>query len=235
VGHTGTALTTEEFNPSANLTYLEPTWFIDSGHPDVCAYAERVCTDADDDKEKAVRLFYAIRDDIRYNPYSMNKAPEHLRASNVLAAGEGYCVPKAVLMAACARAVGIPSRLGFADVTNHLTTEKLSSLMDDKRFLYHGYAELWLEGRWLKVTPTFNRSLCERFGVKTMEFDGKSDALLQGFDRKGNKHMEYLHDHGSYDDVPYDELMRVWEASCPRILHGVEGHKLADNKWGNNT
>lgn len=221
---------TDTVNPAANPAYLNPTWFIDSDHPEVVAYAERVCAGAADNKERAVRLFYAIRDDIRYNPYAMVEDPAHLKASTVLAAGEGYCVPKAVLMAAAARVVGIPSRLGFADVTNHLTTEKLSSLMDDPRFLYHGYAEIWLGGRWLKVTPTFNLALCERFGVKSMEFDGESDALLQEFDQAGNKHMEYLFDHGSYDDIPYDELMGAWRASYSRVLK--EGRKIVDTKWG---
>jgi transglutaminase-like putative cysteine protease len=219
-------------DPAVNPAYLQPTWFIDSDHPEVVAYAERVCAGAVDAKERAVRLFYAVRDDIRYNPYAMTEDPAHLKASTVLAAGEGYCVPKAVLMAAAARVVGIPSRLGFADVKNHLTTEKLSSLMDDPRFLYHGYAEIWLGGRWLKVTPTFNLALCERFGVRTMEFDGESDALLQEFDQAGGKHMEYLYDHGPYDDIPFDELMSAWGASYSRILK--RGREVVDEKWGEN-
>ena len=222
-------MTKTEGSPADNPVYLQPSWFIDSDNPEVAAYARRVCEAAADDKERAVRLFYAVRDDIRYNPYAMVEDPAHLKASTVFAAREGYCVPKAVLMAAAARVVGIPARLGFADVANHLTTKKLSSLMDDNHFLYHGYAELWLGGRWLKVTPTFNLALCERFGVKTLEFDGESDALLQEFDHSGAKHMEYLHDHGPYDDIPYEELMSAWRASYSRVLKA--GGKVIDTKW----
>ena len=39
------------------------------------------------------------------------------------------------------------SQMGFADVTNHLSTERLRSLMKSNLFIYHGYTELWLENK----------------------------------------------------------------------------------------
>src|SRR5574341_322846 len=65
---------------------------------------------------------------------------------------------------AVARVVGIPARVGYADVRNHLSTPKLRELVGGDLFVWHGYAELHLEGRWVKATPAFNLTLCERFG-----------------------------------------------------------------------
>ncbi len=148
---------------------LTPTGYLDFDQPVVRDYAEDACRGAGTPAERAVRLFCAVRDDIRYDPYRMSRDPAHLKASRVLADRVGYCVPKAILLAACARAVGIPARLGFADVVSHLTTPKMGEQMGSDRFVCHGYTELFLGARWIKATPTFNRSLCERFGVKTLE------------------------------------------------------------------
>ena len=201
---------------------LEPTWFMDFDQAPVRCYAEDVCAGCSSDRERAVRLFYSVRDDIRYDPYRVSRDPAHLKASTVVADRVGYCVPKAVLLAACARALGIPARLGFADVKNHLTTPKLKEQMGTDLFVYHGFTELFLSGRWVKATPTFNRSLCDRFGVKTLEFDGENDALLQPYDREGSQHMEYMKDRGSFDDMPWDQLIAAWAAVYPR-MYGQAG------------
>ena len=196
---------TEDFSQ-----YLKPTDAIDSDHPDVIAFAKETIGDAGNERERARRLFYAVRDGIRYNPYSAVMTKEGMRASYTLKARESYCVPKAVLLAAAARAVGIPSRLGFADVRNHLTTKRLQQSMDTDLFVYHGYTELYLGGKWLKVTPTFNLSLCEKFGVHPLEFDGEHECVFHEFSKSGDKHMEYVNDHGSYADLPLDEILQAW-------------------------
>jgi transglutaminase-like putative cysteine protease len=211
---------------------LAPTRFIDSDHPEVQAYARAACVGCETPREQAVGLFYAVRDGIRYDPYRMSTDPGHLVASRVLADGAGYCVPKAILLAACARAVGIPSRLGFADVVNHLTTEKLRERMGSDLFVYHGYTELRLDGHWVKVTPTFNRSLCERFGVKTLEFDGEHEALLQPYDNNGSRHMEYVRDQGSFDDVPVRLLIHAWQQAYPFMFKKTGAPAGGDPEWG---
>jgi transglutaminase-like putative cysteine protease len=147
-----------------------------------------------------------VRDEIRYDPYGVVLSEEFLRATTVLARGAGFCVAKAVVLAAGARAVGIPARLGYADVRNHLTTERLRAQMGTDVFAFHGFTELHLGGRWVKATPTFNRSLCDRFGVKALEFDGANDSLLHPFDAAGQRHMEYIRDRGTHADVPLDEM-----------------------------
>ncbi len=198
--------------------YLRPTRFIDSDHPSVIAFAERVAGAEAADLERAIALYYVVRDEIRYDPYRIDLRPEAMRASATLARGYGFCIAKAVLLAAAARAQGIPARLGFADVRNHLTTERLRRFMETDVFVYHGYAELLLGGTWVKATPAFNRSLCERFGVAPLEFDGVHDSVFQPFDGAGNRYMEYLRDHGRWADLPLDELRRAFETAYPKLM-----------------
>ncbi|HXP31531.1 MAG TPA: transglutaminase-like domain-containing protein [Stellaceae bacterium] len=199
-------------------TYLKPGKYVDSDHPDIIAFAERVAGGARDDVDAAVKLYYAVRDEIRYDPYVAYDLPETYRASAVLAKGRGYCVGKAALLAAAARTRGIPSRLAFADVRNHLATPRLLELIGTDLFIYHGITELWLDGRWVKATPTFNRSLCEKFRTRTLDFDGRSDAMLHPYDRSGRRHMEYVNEHGSFVDVPVESLMPLLIATYPRFV-----------------
>lgn len=190
--------------------YLRPSHCIDSEAPAVRAFAARVTEGAATARERAVRLFYAVRDEIRYDPYGAVLTEEGLRATSVLERGSGFCIAKAIVLAAGARAVGIPARLGFADVRNHLTTERLRAQMGTDIFAFHGFTELHLDGRWVKATPTFNQSLCDRFGVKPLEWDGVEDSLLHPFDVAGQRHMEYVRDRGSHVDVPLDEVRAVF-------------------------
>jgi transglutaminase-like putative cysteine protease len=195
--------------------YLQPTACVESDAAAVRTFAARVTDGATDARERAVRLFYAVRDEIRYDPYGVVLTADFLRASSVLARGAGFCVAKAVVLAAGARAVGIPARLGFADVRNHLTTERLRAQMGTDVFAFHGFTELHLDGRWVKATPTFNRSLCDRFGVKPLEFDGAADSLLHPFDTAGQRHMEYIRDRGTHVDVPFEEMRAVFAEHYP--------------------
>jgi len=203
---------------------LGPTEFLDCDHPDVVAYAREVCrgAGADQPDDKAVALFLAVRDGWRYDPYSSTHDPDDYRASNVLQRSAAYCIPKAVLLTTLCRAEGIPARLGFADVRNHLQSEKLRERMGTDVFAYHGYSELYLDGRWLKVSSAFNKELCERFGTKVLDFDGHHDALLHAFDDQGNRHMEYVNERGSFTDLPFAEIMAAFdELYGPAVTDGT--------------
>ena len=164
---------------SASSTFLESTFFLDWESEPVQLFTASAVGDATESLDVAARIFAAVRDRVWYDPYSVSDDPVHYRASYVATAGAAYCVPKAVLLTAVARAAGIPSRLGFCDVRNHLQTYALRQRMGGTDlFVYHGYSELLLDGRWVKATPAFNRELCARFGVEPIDFDGRSDALL---------------------------------------------------------
>ena len=196
--------------------FLAPGSFIDSAHPLVMEFSRRHSS-GEDLRERAVSLYYAVRDGIRYNPFLDFSKEDSFRASHCIVAGEGFCIGKAALLAACARAEGIPARVGFADVKNHLTTPALRERMGSDLFVYHGYTELHLEGKWVKATPAFNVELCRRFKVKPLEFDGRADSIFHPFDEEERRHMEYLRDRGSHADVPVVEIMRVFREVYPGL------------------
>lgn len=194
--------------------YLRPGRFVDSDSPAVVAFARDAAGAGTDPVERARRLFVAVRDRIWYDPYTVSDDPQDYRASAVAASPTSWCVPKAVLLAAGARALGIPARLGFADVRNHLQTPRLRERMGgSEEFIYHGYAELHLDGRWVKATPAFNAELCARFGVAPIEFDGRSDALLHQFSADGSRYMEYGTDRGVFADLPLAEILDAFRAA----------------------
>ncbi|OGR23564.1 MAG: transglutaminase [Desulfobacterales bacterium RIFOXYA12_FULL_46_15] len=187
--------------------YLQPTYYIDSDHPEIIAFAEQHSRSGKTDTKKAIEIYYAVRDGIRYNPYSIEPKKESMKASTILMRRHGYCVAKAVVLAACLRSRKIPARLGFADVRNHLNTERLRKLMGTDVFVYHGYTEIFLNGKWVKATPAFNLELCCNFNVKPLEFDGTKDSVFHPFDKSGNFHMEYVKDHGVFSDLPWDIII----------------------------
>lgn len=205
-------------SPAELGPYTVPGQFVDSDHPEVAAFAAATAGGVAP-REAAVRLYYAVRDDVLYDPYRPFDDPETYRASAVLAAKRGYCVGKAALLAALARAIGIPSRIGFADVRNHLATPRLLALVGTDLFIYHGVTELWLDGRWVKATPTFNRTLCDKFHIHPLEFDGWHDAILHPYDRAGRQHMEYVRQRGTYADVPAGMLMPLMVETYPALAN----------------
>jgi transglutaminase-like putative cysteine protease len=205
--------------------YLRAGVFVDSDHPEVGAFAATTTAGAPDDVERAVRLYYGVRDGVRYDAYCVGEAPTYYRASDCLRAGRGFCVPKAALLAAAARAVGIPARVSYADVRNHLATRRLLELLGTDLFVWHGLTELHLGGRWVKATPAFNLSLCERFDVQPLEFDGRHDSLFHEYDRAGRRHMEYVRNRGHYPDVPFEAILTEFRGVYPRWVElGARGH-----------
>jgi transglutaminase-like putative cysteine protease len=209
--------------------YLAPARYIDSAHAAVVAFAKEHSSGTTD-TEKAVSLYYAVRDGIRYNPFLDFSDDAVFRGSHCLETGQGFCIGKAALYAACARAAGIPARVGFADVKNHLTTPALRARMGSDLFVYHGFTEVELEGKWVKATPAFNLELCKRFRVKPLEFDGREDSIFHPFDEEDRRHMEYVRVRGSYADVPAEEITRVFRETYP-VLYGMKG-SAAEEQFG---
>jgi len=199
--------------------FLTPTHFVDSDSREVGDFVARALTGAADlsPTAKAIRLFDAVRDEIRYNPFDIGTTADDYRASRIATKPTNYCVPKAILLTAALRATGIPAAVGFADVRNHLNSPKLAELMGTDLFIYHGYVAVWLEGRQFKVTPAFNTEMCERFGVKQLIFDGKSDALFHEFDRNSQRHMEYVNDRGWFLDPPIGQLLEDFRTTYPKL------------------
>ncbi len=216
--------------------YLAPTVIIDSNHELIQNRAAEIIGRSKDPVEIAAKLYLAVRDGIRYDPYSPFYLPDHYRASYVLKRGRSFCVPKASLLSALARACGIPSRVGLADVRNHLTTKQLIDFMGTDLFVCHGFAELYLEGKWVKATPAFNRELCERHHVHPLEFNGHEDSLFQPYNLQNQKFMEYVAFRGVYPDVPVDHIVEAWKEAYGadrvndwiKAFEQAEGSSLSD-------
>lgn len=202
---------------------LAPAFFVDSDHEAIIERACSLTAQLSDPARIAERLFYAVRDGFRYDPYNVSSEIEAFRASRILSTEANWCVPKAIVLTALARASGIPARLGFADVRNHLSSEKLSQSMGTDLFVWHGYSELWLGERWVKLSTAFNQELCERFGVRALEFDPVAGALMHAFDQSGRKHMEYVHDRGTFLDLPIDDMFRTFAEIYPGWVVNSEG------------
>jgi len=197
--------------------YLEPNFFVDSDHAAICEFAAQH-RGGGDLREQAVRLYYAVRDGLRYNPWRVILTREAFKASAVATrdpAEGAHCIDKANLLAAAARVCGIPSRLHYANVRNHIGTEKLAQLLETDLLVYHGYVGLFLDGRWVAATPAFNKELCEHLDVAPLDFDGRSDSVFQQFDRAGGRFMEYVTDHGHSPEIPFDDMLAAWKQHYP--------------------
>ncbi len=210
-------------NDRPTAAHLAATALIDADHLAVQAFASTHAR-GDDGRARAVALVHAVRDAFLYDPYRIDLSPTGMRASTVLSNGYGWCVPKATLLTATARAAGIPARLGFADVRNHLSTERMRETMKTDLFIWHGYTELWLDGAWRKATPAFNLSLCEKFGLLPLDFDGVHDSIYHPFDQAGNRHMEYVHERGTFDDLPLSRIVADFHEIYGDWLPGSELH-----------
>lgn len=204
-----------------NAEYLRPGRFVESEDALVVDYAQKVtgCRGATSTpRESAISLYYAVRDDFIYDPYDDFNRLEVFSGKRVLQRGSGYCISKAALLAAVCRAIGIPARLGFADVRNHLASPRMLEMNNGDTFRWHSYTEIFLDGKWVKATPAFNLALCERAGIQPLEFNGKQDSIFHEYDHSQRKHMEYVTDHGVYADVPVESVLDSFRKNCPKVF-----------------
>jgi transglutaminase-like putative cysteine protease len=197
---------------------LAPTEFIDSDSPAIRDFTRSRTDGASTPIEKAVALFYAVRDEIEYKLMTrLGLGREGFVASATLARRTGFCIEKAVLLAAACRATGIPALLRFADVRNHLTTPEMARFMGTDVFAWHGLVEMLLDGRWVKATPAFDRKMCAEHGVHPIDFDGRFDAVFHAFDVNANRHMEYVEERGVFADLPYEDIVTEFRETYPRM------------------
>ncbi len=210
--------------------YLRPTPTIDCDNLLIREKAQEICRDQHEVSDKAKYLFYFVRDEIKYNLYVPSDKPEYFKASRILQERNGFCIQKAVLLIALARAMGIPARLHIIAIRNHLVPDKLQQLMRGNLFPTHGYSELYIEERWIKVAPTFDLGLCQKNRFVIVEFDGKHDAMLPAYNQDGKKHIEYVQDRGHYDDLPFNDII-AWRVEAlgadifERIKQVIESKK----------
>lgn len=189
--------------------YLKSTYIIDSEHHKIVNTATDLARWANDDVEIAVKSYLFVRDNFWYNPYHLDLRPDGMRASTVLQRSSGYCVEKSILLAALLRANRIPSRLGFANVRNHIGTQQIEEKLGSDVLVFHGYTEIFLNQKWVKATPAFNKELCYKLNVEPLEFNGLEDSIFQPYNSESQLFMEYLHDYGTFSDMPFDLFLNT--------------------------
>lgn len=196
---------------------LASTGYLDAAHPSVVKKAQELTSRIGDKREQAVALFRYVRDNFPYKIIYEIPDRAYFRASVTLARGDGFCMPKSVLLAALARAAGIPSRLHFADIRNHILPSTTLERLRTDVMAYHTYVELLLDRKWVKATPSFDLKFCDKFDLVSVDFDGVHDALLHHDDRKGRLHIDYMADYGTRADFPIDEVISAFSRTYPHL------------------
>ncbi len=196
--------------------YQLPTYFIDSNHPEIINKSQEITSEYNLAKDKAIALFYYVRDTYKYFPYEVSFIHRRLKASSVLlrkGVSRGYCTEKAILFAALCRACKIPNRLVFCNVRNHIGTGEIEKMVGTDLLVFHAYNEVYIDEKWVKCTVAFNKKLCDKINVSTLEFDGKEDQIFQEYDKEGGKFMEYVHEYGTFHEMPHD----LWVSETKRL------------------
>ncbi len=204
--------------------YLEDTKFLDFNNPFFDKYLENFVK-PDSELELAIGLYNKVRNDFFYNPFHLDLRPEALVASNILTKRKAWCVEKSIVLAACYRKFGLPSKLGYAIVSNHIGTEKLEFHLRRKEIVFHGYVSVFLNDNWVKCTPAFDDRLCRITNVNPLIFDGKNDSMFQEYSQ-GLKFMEYIHHYGEFADVPIELMNSEMKKYYPHLFE--KEHKSSE-------
>jgi transglutaminase-like putative cysteine protease len=168
------------------------------------------------DKEFAIKAYLYVRDTWSYNPYRFSLINEDWKVSEIITHKNGHCLDKAIILISILRAAKIPARLGLAKVRNHIAIDDIIEKFGSDVLVPHGYVEIFLNDKWVKATPAFNKELCELLNVKTLEFDGEQDSLFQEFDQTGEHvFMEYLEDYGTFNEVPLPFMHQLMTEHYP--------------------
>ena len=200
---------------------LAATEFLDYGQLPVQAFVQRALNGVGEAPiDKAIALYYAVRDQIHYEVYDADLSRSGLRASAIITRGRGFCVHKSIVYAAVCRAAGVPSRIVLTDVRNHLASARLRELVGGDVFRFHALNSVRVDGKWVRATPVFNKMLCRLYGITPLEFDGRSDSMSHPYDTKGRRYMEFLHEYGEFDDFPHELVVEGIRAAHPKLFAG---------------
>jgi transglutaminase-like putative cysteine protease len=170
------------------------------------------------DKEFAIKAYLYVRDTWPYDPNRISLKNEDWKASEIITHKGGHCIDKVVLLIAILRAVSIPARLGLAKVKNHIAVDHIIEKFGSDVLVPHGYIEIYLNNKWVKATPAFNKELCKILNVHVLDFDGENNSVFQEFDQSGKQvFMEYLEDYGTFNEVPIPFMFQLMTDHYPKI------------------
>jgi transglutaminase-like putative cysteine protease len=186
------------------MQYLQATYYFDYQSEPIRKLIAEFERSSLSEKEKTIAVYNRVRDGWVYDPYTISLAPEKLKASFIAQRSTGHCIEKSIVLIAMLRGLNIPARLHLGKVKNHIAVGRLMETIGTDELTPHGMVHVLLNGNWLKLSPAFNKELCEKFKVEPLEFDGENSSFLQQFNSSGDRFMEYLEDYGHFEDVPLD-------------------------------
>lgn len=162
--------------------YLAPSENINSDHPAIQAKASELVKGCGTNMERAQALYEYVRDS-----YNLQDCKGYV-ASDVLECGGNSCRQRSILLAALARAVGIPARLQLQRVVIKGWTAADGTTRNI--VFAHGITALYLEQRWILYEPVGNPDKWlvwtqdeERAAEMPLPFVAGEDCLLTGDDR----------------------------------------------------
>ena len=213
-------------SPEDRALYTQETHFFNFSHPDLAAFVkEHMPKEGASEQEIVEALYTAVRDHWRYNAYLIHLSEEEWRAGSMMQKKDAHCLDKAAILISCLRAAGIPARLRLAKVKNHIAVERLVEFLGNDVLVPHGYVEAWLDGKWLELTPAFNKELCQVLKVPVMEFDPVNGTKFQAYNLENDQFMEYLEEYGHYDELPIDFILKVFYETYPNVRPFVDQYK----------
>ena len=198
--------------------YLSKTYYLDYTDKSIQSIVNQYKTSQLSKQEIAIDLYYKIRDGWRYNPYQISFVKDRYQSSYIASKADGHCIEKSILLISCLRALDIPARLHLAKVKNHIGVEKFIEKFGNDEITPHGMVDIYLNNKWVKVSPAFNKELCLKLNVHTLNFDGEHDSLFHEYDKAGNTFMIYLEDYGYFSDVPLDFIANNFKENYPKIM-----------------
>ncbi|MGV6844759.1 MAG: transglutaminase-like domain-containing protein [Lutibacter sp.] len=200
------------------MKYLNASFFFDFENRNIQKLITPIKDNSISTKEKAIAWYNFVRDYWKYDPYHISLSEENYKASIIAQKNTGNCVEKSIILIAGLRGLGIPARLHLAKVKNHIAVERLVEKFGSNELTPHGMVDVFLNDKWLKMSPAFNKELCNKFKVAPLEFDGENNSYMQQFNSEGSLFMEYIEDYGSFEDVPLDFMVKNIKIHYPHIF-----------------
>jgi transglutaminase-like putative cysteine protease len=214
-------------HPADPQRFLDDNAVFDYRHADFKHYLDdRLGKQAAGNRERLIDIYYHVRDRIHYEIFNTALSSAGLAASGIVRAGKGFCLHKSIVFVSAARLLSIPARLKAAKVINHFASPGIIELMDGPVFL-HWFAEVWLDGKWVKVTPVFNKLLCRLYKTVPLEFDGRTDSIHQPYDAATGKSMIFLEAPRTVEPTHAADLIDLVRTAHPRMAP-ERGYVCAD-------
>ena len=87
------------------MEYLKASYYFDFNHERIQQLVSEFKSDTISKKEKAIAVYLKIRDEWKYDPYTISFSEEKYKASFIAQKSTGNCVDKSILVIACLRAL----------------------------------------------------------------------------------------------------------------------------------